>query len=507
MNTNKALLKEHAGPVAGDGISDSVRRKWLFRSLTILLAMAPIVVAELSLRLLGWPIKRAASDPFVDLQQLEPLFELDDRGETYAIPSQRLHLFRPTSFSARKPENTLRIFALGGSTTQGEPFSTETAFPAWMGIRLQAAMPSRNVEVINCGGLSYASYRVRAILEEVIAYSPDLIVVYTGHNEYLEKRTLLNAKQSSAGQFASRIASHSNLLQSIQVAARGAASRDSASDPTRTVMAKEVDALLDYRSGLDDYTRSADWQEGIADQYIWNIRQILAVCKLTNTPVAFVVPVANLLDCPPIKFEDSPLLSADQLAAFRDDWEAAKVSQQAGRLNEAIEALNQALKIDPEHAGCHFLLGRIAYEQGDYTLARKHLALARDYDVCKLRAPEELTSALKEELLRHDIPLVDAQELFDDKSEHGIVGSNWLVDHIHPTLEGNQLLGQAMADMLLSEVFEQSPNDDWQTTEDAAVAAHISSLGEDYFHRGKQRLEGLLLWTQGRAKKLRAPEP
>ena len=44
------------------------------------------------------------------------------------------------------------------------------------------------MEIINTGGISYASYRVARLMEELLAYQPDVFVIYTGHNEFLEKR-------------------------------------------------------------------------------------------------------------------------------------------------------------------------------------------------------------------------------------------------------------------------------------------------------------------------------
>ena len=35
------------------------------------------------------------------------------------------------------------------------------------------------------GGVSYASYRVAALMEELVRYEPDLFVIYSGHNEFL----------------------------------------------------------------------------------------------------------------------------------------------------------------------------------------------------------------------------------------------------------------------------------------------------------------------------------
>lgn len=142
------------------------KKLWLLWLAMVLLALSPFLALEGVLRLLPWPRFPPAADPFVDLHNLRPLFQLDTDSGRMAISPERFNLFRPATFALHKPADTFRVFALGGSTTQGEPYSTETAFPQWLQLDLQAAVPDRQVEVINCGGLSYASYRVLAILRE-----------------------------------------------------------------------------------------------------------------------------------------------------------------------------------------------------------------------------------------------------------------------------------------------------------------------------------------------------
>ena len=92
--------------------------------------------------------------------------------------------------------------------------------------------------------------------------------------------------------------------------------------------------------------------------------------------------------------------------------------------------------------------------------------------------------------------------MFADRSEHEIIGSTWLVDHVHPTIEGHQLLGEALAEAAVQAKITAPTNPNWEVDREVLYQQHLSGLGEDYFHRGKQRLEGLLLWTQGRAKKV-----
>src|SRR5258706_16184905 len=57
---------------------------------------------------------------------------------------------------------------------------------------------SRRLQGVNCGGVSYASYRLAPIVREVLNYQPDLVIVATGENEFLEDRTYHSVKSRSA---------------------------------------------------------------------------------------------------------------------------------------------------------------------------------------------------------------------------------------------------------------------------------------------------------------------
>ena len=142
-------------------LNSSIRRRWWMPLATVCLALLPFGILETALRVFApQSTQDVAVDPYVDLQQLEPLFQLDASTNEWKIPEHRMNFFRPAVFSAKKNDTTKRIFVLGGSTVQGRPFSTETAFPIWLQIRLRAAFPNTDFEVANVGGISYASYRV-----------------------------------------------------------------------------------------------------------------------------------------------------------------------------------------------------------------------------------------------------------------------------------------------------------------------------------------------------------
>ncbi len=180
------------------------------RGMAVVISLAPFVLLEIALRFFT-PAAAAAVDidPVVDLQQLRPLFVLNEAADRWEIPAERFNFFQPDSFLAEKPPGSRRIFVLGGSTVQGRPYSIETSFATWLRLRLQAASPETEFEVVNCGGVSYASYRVAKILDEVLGHQPDAIVIYTGHNEFLEDREYADVRgMSGARRWIARAASN-----------------------------------------------------------------------------------------------------------------------------------------------------------------------------------------------------------------------------------------------------------------------------------------------------------
>lgn len=476
------------------------------RLAAILVGLLPLLTCELLCQVLDLPRRPPPSDPFVDLEQLQPLFRPTSDKQWMEIGPERMNLFNPASFSATKESGTYRIFALGGSTTYGEPYRSETAFPHWLGLYLQAASPentppARKVEVINCGSLSYASYRVLVILREVFNYEPNLIVVYTGHNEYLESRSYA-AFQSRP--WPSRVARSLGNLRTLQLMRMALGDRTTGAarpDKSRTTMQAEVDALLDYQGGLEAYQRDAPWCESVVEHYRWNVEQMSRACRAAGVPLVLINPVANLLDCPPIKFEVDPRLKADEQQRFEELWETARTHSDR---SSAMAALTAALEIDPKHAAGNFLLGRWHFSDNEIERARERLTAARDQDVCPLRATTAIQTAVVHVADAQRAILVDADDLFSRLSTEKIVGNRWLVDHVHPTVEGHQQLGEAIATALIQNgVFSTAVPDDWLERGRAACRLHLSGLSEPYFQRGQQRLEGLLLWSQGRAKKVR----
>lgn len=481
--------------------------RWLLRILAILFGLSPFIAAEVGLRLAGMG-RPTGSDPFVELAA-RPLFELDAAGDRYAIPASRQRFFKPDSFAARKPPREFRIFCLGGSTVQGNPYSIETSFTTWLELSLRAAQPNRDWEVVNCGGISYASYRLLPILRECLQHQPDLLVLYIGDNEFLEDRSyhqLLHL--SPTWKWVNQAAAHSHLFQALQEWNRD---RDA---PPR--LSDEVDAVLDYEGGLAHYHRDDAWQRGVAHHFHHALASMIQAAQQAKVPVLLVDPVSNIKDCPPFKAATDPRLSERERRQLADLLESATATQAANAAgldptieppastSRRIEALEKARNIDERDAGIQFRLGRAYLEAGRDEEARRALLRAKDEDICPLRLTEPLRAIIDTVAEDFQIPVVPVLREFDQRSPHGITGDEMMLDHVHPTISGHQLI----ADLLVQTMQKQGwiePVAGWQALRQQRYREHLETLDAPYYARGKEHLDGLKRWTQGRTKKLRSP--
>lgn len=100
--------------------------------------------------------------------------------------------FRGEEISIIKPNNTYRIFMVGGSTTFGTgTTSDDTTIPGYLQSFFKEK--SMNVEVVNAGIPGAWSFEESYyVVNEITNYAPDLIIVYDGWND--AKKGILEPK-------------------------------------------------------------------------------------------------------------------------------------------------------------------------------------------------------------------------------------------------------------------------------------------------------------------------
>lgn len=450
-------------------------------------------VVEIGLRLLNLGADAPTTDPFVSFQAVQPLFVPEGVGGKMITSPDRRRCFQVETFARRKPVGTFRIFCFGGSTVQGNPYGKETAFSTFLQLALGASEPTRRWEVINVGGLSYASYRVANLVEECLAYEPDLFVLCTGHNEFLEDRSYGHLKRAPVWTSrALQAASHLRVFNLMRQAT------ESLRRDRRPLLRLEVDAMLDYEGGLSVYHHDLEWREGVIAHFEHNVDRTIRMAQSAGVPLVLVTPASNLRDAPPFKSEHTPDLGTAALRQWTNLIAQAEADVSSARLPEATVSLNQATELDPVHALTWFRLGSVELSLGRTNEARAAFLQARETDVCPLRILRSMEAAVARLARTHDVPLIDWQAMLAARSDHGIPGNDWLLDHVHPSPEGHMLLAEVLATLMQEQGWAQFRSD-WLAQSQARWAEHLASLPANYYEQGETALAGLRAWTQGRA--------
>jgi len=444
------------------------RRKLLYGAFT---TVAFFGLVELALLAIGVEPASRESDPWVGFSGQSRLFieSTSPSGQPILVTAEnRLEFFNRQSFLRDKPPDGYRIFCLGGSTTYGHPYDDRTSFAGFLRAFLPEIDPSRQWEIVNAGGISYASYRIAVLTRELAQYQPDLFIIYTGHNEFLEDRTYSSLIDTPEPiRRAVGLARWSRTFSLAQRILRGTPAA-----PGGATLPAEVDAILDRAVGPAAYHRDDGWRAQVLAHFRSALRQIVDIARDAGAQVVLVVPAGNLRDCTPFKSEHRDGLTTEQLREFLANFRAAEEAFQAGRLAEALNRIDRALQIDPRHAAAHYFRGRVLIGTGDTKAARQALVQAREQDVCPLRALEAIQEIVRDVAAEGKIPLIDFAALVDREAEDGIPGADWFLDHVHPTIEGYQWLARELADELI-EINVVSAQPSWTSDGFQRVGRHL----------------------------------
>ncbi len=438
----------------------SVPKKALFSFLATALFF---LVLELVLAASGVRPILYDEDPYVGFSSRIPLFVEQNRpdGQTSLVTAKnKLEWFQPQEFLKDKPAETFRVFCVGGSTTYGRPYNDTTSFCGWLRELLPAADDSRTWQVINAGGISYASYRVAMVMEELIRYEPDLFIVYSGHNEFLERRTYASVLETPSavhglGALLSRTRTYSAVKRLVH-----ATKRSDGAPSTRYELSGEVKAVLDETVGPEAYTRDEGLQQQVLAHYRFNLMRMIDIARSVGGRVLLVKPASNLEHCSPFRSEHCAGLGDASRIRWQTLVDGAGKAVAAGQLEVALTALDKAATIDDRHALLHYLRGRVLGGLARHAEAKAAFIRARDEDICPLRALTRMGEIVAEVAAERELPLVDFAALVESHSRHGIPGEDLFLDHVHPTIETNRLLALSLLDEMVSQRIVR-PRSSW----------------------------------------------
>lgn len=456
-NKRDAEVEIHEKPRQPSESKRSYRNILRDSGIGILFCVCFFVLLELSLRAGGLFTPEVGEDPYVGFSGIIPLFEVNDGVATVA--KSKLRYFNESSFSVVKPPNTMRMFCFGGSTTYGHPFDHRLSFSRWLQELLSASHSDKKFEVINVGGISYASYRIVPLIKETLAYQPDLMIILTGHNEFLERRTYSNIMDKGSKTLRMKATLETmRIYRALETCIRTILPTDASSEKQdvatgakagRTLLSPEVSALLDRSAGLELYHRDDEFADKVVKHFTYNLETMIKLCKDKGVPVILIDPPCNLKDFSPFKSEHNPKMTLTEQKAYELRLGQAREKIARGEFEAASFDLEELINQDPLFAETYFLMGKAKLGLQKYDQAEAAFIKARDLDVCPLRAITPINNYIKEIAVKTNIPLIPFVDIVRSKVKtsgdpSGIPGNESFLDHVHPTIRLHQVLAEEL---------------------------------------------------------------
>lgn len=402
-------------------------------------------------------------DRFVDFSGQVPLFigtESHDGESVFTLNPVKSDYFNRQSFRMPKPPRTFRLVALGGSTTYGRPYLGETAFARWLSVLGNRFGGPLSYQEINAGGISYASYRAARLQKELLNYNPDLFVVYSGHNEFLEARTFAALKDEAPWLSRVRETLHHSRLYSLLARSLGGWTRKAGGH--RTLLPAEVSVELETVAGPDYYHRDETFRQGVLDHYRASLQRMIDRAAKQRVPLVLCTLPSNLSGISPFKSEHRQGLTAQQLAEWEQWFDRGNRAMAGARPEEAVGFYQQALLIDDRYALLAYRLGQAFDQVGRSQDAYRAYVLAKQEDIIPLRALDEMNGIVRELAASNGVPLADVEALFRRVAVDGIPGSDLFDDHVHPNIRGQQLIAWCIFDTLVKEKLIPLDLREWQ---------------------------------------------
>ncbi|RAK01923.1 GDSL-like Lipase/Acylhydrolase family protein [Larkinella arboricola] len=381
------------------------KRLWLFKGLAALSPLLALVLVEGLLRLFGYGHDYRL---FVEDPQRKGYWIMNPHAsERYFTETDNATTGNFEPFRQRKAEGTFRIFVLGESTTIGYPYFHNGSFHRWLHYRLMHTFPNRNFEIINLSLTAVNSYTVFGFAQQLPAYEPDAVLIYTGHNEYYGAMGVGSTSSLGGHPALVRLVLKLRELRLMQLLNRTLAGI------RKTMSGGKVDLRenLMKRMAADQQIAygSATYQQGI-EQFKTNLNDLCRLFSEKQIPVFISNLVSNEKDLKPF------------------------VSAPGSTTASAQHQFTQATH---------------AYANGQFAEAKQRFVQAKELDLLRFRAPEAMNQVIQELANRYpEVTVVEAKAVFEHHSPNGILGQETLLEHVHPNLYGYALLSDAFYEAL-----------------------------------------------------------
>jgi tetratricopeptide (TPR) repeat protein len=433
----------------------AIRGRPAFWALALLLTFAALELGSRVIERVENAVARR-SNPYVEAVNPVPAFQVVDEGGTKMVRRSGFHplMARDHPIPLQRPPGGLRVFVLGGSAAAGWPFDQlDTNLSALLERELQALYPGRSIEVVNMAAGTYASHRVKLILEEVIRYQPDAIFLYNGNNEFVEN--LVFRPHHPPAPF-----EHSAAARLIYRVATSLAFELPRIDVKGYSIDAQATTQLSFAFGKASRYREDPVQfEALLNHYRYNIESMVATARAAKVPLFLVTCPVNLKDWTPNVSRHRADLSPVDLVRWTSHFRQGYLAGEQGNFAGVIAPMRAALALDDEYAEAHFLLGRALLETGDRFAAKAEFLRALERDAFPFRELPEFQAILRETATRHRVPLVDIIPPLEAAAADGIPGLDVFIDYVHLTEKSQEIVAHELLRALRVQGLAQGVSD------------------------------------------------
>jgi tetratricopeptide (TPR) repeat protein len=341
-------------------------------------------------------------------------------------------------------------------------------------------MPDRTVEVVNCGLNAVASWHGREVLDEIVRYRPDVIVVYIGNGDWVTP----GPEVLDPG---IRLLSNLRLYQLASLASRKLQRGDKGKIDVQRVHNRADAFRLARERARGNQTLTASEREWILTRYGQNLRAIVATAETSGATVILSELIQNLSDFPPGASRHRPDLSETDRTAWRAAMERADTRMRAKDYRGALDDLAAAERIDTRPAVLHYLRAQALEALGEYAAARDEYRTASDLDEAPLGVPSAVNEVVRAVAKETGVRSVDLNGALAASTPHGLLGDGLFYDYVHPTVAGHAKIADVFAEVL------GAPSANGSGPDVAAITAAHPEV-QDWIYRANTLLFIMLGW-------------
>lgn len=447
----------------------SITKTAVFTLIAVTIPVFFLLLLEIGLTALGYgkSIPLFISNP----AQQDYLLPRPDILTRYFSEAQTPRVTMEANFLLKqKPKHGFRVVVQGGSTAAGFPYGLGASIAGMLDQRLKQSMPNQHVEVVNTAMSAVNSYVLLDITDDIIAQSPDLVVIYAGHNEYLGifgvgstfgvGGPILTSTYMAMNDYATV----DFIRHLLPTASKPSIPTDD--DTRRTFMSQVAsNRSIPFNSGV--------YHAGLV-QFERNLSSIIQKYQAANIPVIVSTIASNERHQRPFA---SPSID-NKLANELDTHTPPRLMNFADK------------SVDIDNANFHYELATRLLAAGQSKRAKRHFGLAKDHDLLRFRAPSAINDIIRQIALNHGVFLNDAEYALASRSPDNIIGDNVMLEHLHPNLAGYFIISNSIYDTIvrfnLAPVEnEVSANTAWRhrpviPSEEYYGFAQVQALKADY---------------------------